>query len=109
MKYNHSDAHKFTYGLSSKLYVVNPGKRDPIGFDSRFVGVNIPKERGLESAVFLSDNFTVNEKLLIDAGLRYSHYLSMGESTQRVYAENEPKVEGTLIDNVYYKKNEVIN
>jgi len=108
MKYNHSDAHKFTYGLSSKLYVVNPGNRDPIGLDSRFVSVDIPKERGLESAVFVSDNFTVNEKLQIDAGLRYSHYLSMGESTQRVYAENEPKVEGTLIDNVYYKKNEVI-
>ncbi|WP_347924995.1 carboxypeptidase-like regulatory domain-containing protein [Pontimicrobium sp. SW4] len=108
MKYNHSDAHKFTYGLSSKLYVVNPGNRDVIGTDSRFVGVNIPKERGLESAVFVSDNFTVNEKLLIDAGLRYSHYMSLGESTQRVYAEGQPKVEGTLIDNVYYKKNEVI-
>jgi len=108
MKYNHSDAHKFTYGVSSKLYEVNPGNRNPIGMDSRFVRVNIPKERGLESAVFLSDNFTVNEKLLIDAGLRYSHYMSLGESTQRVYAENQPKVEGTLIDNVSYKKNEVI-
>lgn len=108
MKYNHSDAHKFTYGLSSKLYVVNPGNRDVIGSDSRFVNVNIPKDRGLESALFISDNFTVNEKLLIDAGLRYSHYMSLGESTQRVYAEDQPKVEGTLIDNVYYKKNEVI-
>ncbi|MCK0109063.1 TonB-dependent receptor [Flavobacteriaceae bacterium S0825] len=108
MKYNHSDAHKFTYGLSSKLYVVKPGNRDVIGADSRFVGVNIPKDRGLESAVFVSDNFTVNEKLLIDVGLRYSHYMSLGESTQRVYAEDQPKVEGTLIDNVYYKKNEVI-
>lgn len=108
MKYNHSDAHKFTYGLSSKLYVVNPGNRDPIGQDSRFVGVNIPKERGLESAIFVSDNFTVSEKLLIDAGLRYSHYMALGESTQRVYAENEPKVEGSLVDNVYYNKNEVI-
>jgi len=108
MKYNHSDAHKFTYGLSSKLYAVNPGSRVPIGLDSRFVSVNIPKERGLESAVFISDNFTVNDKLLIDAGLRYSHYLSLGESTQRVYALNEPKVEGTLIENAYYKKNEVI-
>ena len=108
MKYLHSDAHKFTYGLSSKLYIVNPGNRNPIGLDSRFANVNIPKERGLESAVFISDSFTVNEELLIDAGLRYSHYISLVESTQRVYAENSPKVEGTLIDNVYYKKNEAI-
>jgi len=108
MKYLHSNAHKFTYGLSSKLYVVNPGNRALIGLDSKFASVNIPKERGLESAVFLSDAFNVNEKLLIDIGLRYSHFLSLGESTQRVYAENVPKVEGTLIDNVYYKKNEVI-
>jgi hypothetical protein len=108
MKYLNSDAHKFIYGLSSKLYVVNPGSRDPIGIDSRFVGVIIPKERGLESAIFISDNFTVNDKLLIDAGFRYSYYLSLGESSQRVYAENVPKGEGTLIDNLEFKKNEVI-
>jgi len=108
MKYLKSDAHKFTYGLSSKLYVVNPGELDPIGVDSRFESVNIPKERGLESAVFISDEFTINEKLLVDIGLRYSHYISLGESFQRVYEKDVPKGDVTLIDNVFFEKNEAI-
>ena len=69
LKYLHSDKHKFDYGISSKLYVVNPGSIKPNGSESIIEIVKIPKERALESAIFISDNFKVNKKLLINLGI----------------------------------------
>ncbi len=68
----------------------------------------IPEEQGLESAAFLSDSWKVNDKLLIDAGLRYSVYLALGAASQRIYEENAPKNNSTLVETREYKDNEVI-
>ena len=108
MKYLHSDAHKFTYGLSSKLYNTRPGYIRPDGSESIIENLDIPKERGLESALFLSDNFTINDKLLMEIGLRYSFYFALGPSEQRIYEDGAPKSEGTFVDTEVYAKNEII-
>ena len=108
MKYLHSKAHRFNYGISSKLYEVDPGNKEPLNSESIITTVSIPKERALESAVYLSDNFTINDKLLINAGIRYSFYASLGESSQRVYEEGFPKSESTIIDTLNFTKDEVI-
>lgn len=108
VKYQFSDTHQFDYGISSKLYVVNPGSFNPIGSNSIFQPTVIPKERALESALFISDSYTVNENLLVDIGFRYSFYTALGESVQRVYEEGLPLGEGTLINSINYKNNESI-
>ena len=108
VKYQFSDTHQFDYGISSKLYVVNPGNFKPIGSNSIFEPTVIPKERALESALFISDSYTVNENLLVDIGFRYSFYTALGESVQRVYEDDLPLGEGTLINSINYKNNESI-
>ena len=108
MKYLHSDAHKFDYGISGKLYNVDPGNIDPLGSNSIVEPLDIPRERGLESAIFISDNWTINKKLRINAGIRYSIFAALGESTQRIYAEGLPRNEGTLIGTEEFGSNEVI-
>ncbi|WP_190808885.1 carboxypeptidase-like regulatory domain-containing protein [Flagellimonas sp. S3867] len=108
MKYLHSDKHKFDYGISSKLYIVNPGDIVPLGGNSDVSSLTIPEERGLESAVFISDSYEVNDKLLIDIGLRYSFYAALGASQQRIYQDNAPKNNGTLVETQDFDKNEVI-
>ena len=108
MKYLKSERHKFDYGISSKLYVVSPGNKSPKGPESIIEAINIPNERALESAVFISDNFEVNKNLLLNMGIRYSFYASIGESSQKVYAEGLPKNEGTVTDTLNFGKNEII-
>lgn len=108
MKYLLNDKHKFDYGISSKLYIVDPGNIDPKGSNSIVEPLSIPRERGLESAVFIADNFTVNKKLLINAGLRYSIYAALGASTQRIYEDGQPRNEGTLVEEREFGKNEII-
>ncbi|NJW55060.1 TonB-dependent receptor, partial [Salinimicrobium sp. CDJ15-91] len=70
MRYLHSKAHKFNYGVSGKLYSVNPGQIEPLGADANIQPFEIPQEKGLESAVYISDQFEVNDRLLLNAGIR---------------------------------------
>ncbi|WP_345005080.1 TonB-dependent receptor [Snuella lapsa] len=106
--YNHSKIHKFTYGIGSKLYNIQPGYIKPLGNESDIERKSLDKEKGLESAVFLSDLFSVNEKLQLDAGLRYSVYTALGESSQNIYNPDAPRSEESVIYTKFYKNNEVV-
>ena len=108
MNYTLNEKHKINYGIASKLYGVNPGFLDPKSPDSQIVPISINKERGLESAAYISDNFKVNSKFLVDFGLRYSTFSALGASAQRIYQEGVPKNEGTVTEVRNYDKNEVI-
>ncbi len=103
-----NDKHKLNYGLSNKLYSLNPGSKEPLNNQSTINPVIIPKEQALESAIFISDDYEINKKLSLNMGIRYSFYASLGEASQRVYAEGQPRNEGTLIETKDYSKNEVI-
>jgi len=103
-----NDKHKLNYGLSSKLYNIDPGFLSPKKTESLLLPINIQSEKGLESALYVSDEFKVSNKLLINYGLRYSFYASLGESTQRVYAPNVPLNDATVIGENHFAKNEVI-
>lgn len=100
--------HSLNYGVVSKLYVVDPGKVTPGGADSDITALTIPREKASENAVFLSDSYKPNDKLLLDLGVRYSYFLALGPSTQRTYQENAPKNSGTQTGTEEYGNNEVI-
>ncbi len=108
MKYLYSKAHKFDYGISAKIYGVEPGEIEPLGNNSTVEFKRIEKEKGLESALFISDLFEVNEKLSFDIGLRYSTYASLGGGTQNIYAANQPLSNESVIETRTYGNNEVI-
>ncbi len=108
MKYLHSEAHTFDYGISGKYYSVDPGTLDPLNSQSIVTPLEIPQEQGFEGGVFISDSFKVSEKFLVDAGIRYSFYAALGESDQRIYQENVPKNQGTLVEVQSFGNNEVI-
>ncbi|MFV8343141.1 TonB-dependent receptor [Flavobacterium sp. XS2P39] len=108
LNYLFSEKHKFNYGISSKAYSINPGSLDPKDPESLLLPINIDKEKGLESAIYVSDNFKVSEKLLIDLGLRYSFYAALGKSSQRIYESDLPMNDATVVETKNFKNNEVI-
>ena len=95
-KYILNESHNIDYGVSGKLYSLLPGEIDPKGPDDLIQPLTVPREKALEAAIFLSDNFTVNDKLQLDLGLRYSFFGAMGPSVQREYQEGLPKSEATV-------------
>lgn len=100
--------HTLEYGVSSKLYLVDPGNRNPLNAESIIEPIDIPREKGLESALFISDKFKMSDRLLIDAGVRLSLFSALGPSTQRIYQENLPRNEANLIDTREFEPNEFI-
>lgn len=108
MLYKLDEKHKIDYGLSSKLYVINPGSKIPNGSNSIVSSINVQKEKSLESALFITDNFKFNDKLSINAGLRYSLYASLGKGNINVYEVDKPKNETTITNVLSFKNNEVI-
>ncbi|NMH87077.1 TonB-dependent receptor [Flavivirga algicola] len=107
-RYLRNKKHKFTYGLSSKLYSIKPGDINPLGEESVIESKSVEKEKGLESAVFISDLFEVNKKLLFDLGFRYSFYKALGPDSQNVYALNVPLSSESVTETKQYGNNEII-
>lgn len=108
MDHKLNNKHKLSYGMSSKLYLTDLGTVKPLGNNSDVEEKTIQPEKGLESALYLADLFNVNDKLLLDIGLRYSFYAALGKSTQKVYREGEPKSESSVTEIKNYNNNEAI-
>ncbi|MDX5584109.1 MAG: carboxypeptidase-like regulatory domain-containing protein [Aureibaculum sp.] len=108
MKYLANEKHKIDYGISSKLFNISPGNINPKGDQSVIIPLKIADERGLESAIFVADNFEVNQKLLLNIGFRYSFFSALGASTQNIYDPTQPRSENSVIDTQTFNKNEVI-
>ena len=85
-------AHALLYGLNVLFYDLNPGTMIPLGDVSRIVLRSLDRQRGIEPALFLSDTWTINEKLAIDAGVRATGFKGMGQS--RFYGGPEYRISG---------------
>jgi len=108
MNYEYSSKHTFTYGIEGKLYKIDPGSFQPTHPASLLDPLHLDEEKGLEAAVFLSDAFEVTDKLLLDAGIRYSHFIALGKGSQRIYDPNLPKSDASVIEIREFDENESI-
>lgn len=108
LNYDYNKNHNFNYGINSKLYNVSPGDIRPQGENSIITSKNINEEKGLESALYVSDIYKINKNLTLDLGLRYSLYKSLGPAIQNIYETNSPKTENTITETLEFNNNETI-
>jgi hypothetical protein len=107
-RYLMHEKHNMDYGISGKVYSVLPGEIQPNSPRDIVLALKIPKEQALETAVFVTDNFKVNDKILLDIGLRYSFYAALGPADPRQYQRDLPVSEGSVIDTLHFGKNKII-
>ncbi|WP_299529622.1 TonB-dependent receptor [Ulvibacterium sp.] len=107
LKYLLNESHTIDYGISGKLYSVLPGEIAPKSPNDIILPLTVPEEKALESALFISDNFKINEQLQLDLGLRYSFYAALGPSTQRTYQEGAPRTEANVTGSETFDNNEI--
>lgn len=100
--------HQWKGGVSSILYSVNPGVLKPEGVESTIHELRLQQERGLEHAVYVSDLFSLNSRLSIEAGLRYSFYQSLGAASVYKYKPNVPRSRESIVDTLSYSGNSVL-
>ncbi|MDB5266984.1 MAG: hypothetical protein JWP58_24 [Hymenobacter sp.] len=100
--------HTVDFGVSSQLYRVSPGSFQPLGAASLIKPDVLAQEKGLESALYVSDRFDITPRFSVSAGLRYSLYQALGPRAVYRYAPGESRSEATITDTVRYGNNQVL-
>ncbi|MES2517660.1 MAG: TonB-dependent receptor [Bacteroidota bacterium] len=94
--YNPNDKHKINFGLSGVTYNISPGTLNE-NVKSRVATVILPDEQSLELAAYVDDEYKVNEKFTVQAGLRYASYMNFGPYTVRKYIDGLPRTNSSQI------------
>jgi hypothetical protein len=97
-----TDRHSLTGGVSMTRYGISPGNLNPKGDESIYEKKILQRERGLENAIYVGENYEITEQLSIYAGMRYSLYTAFGERDVFRYSPGAPRELGTVIDTAAY-------
>jgi hypothetical protein len=103
-----NEEHTINFGLNSTLYHQQRGDFLPLDENSLIQPISFEPEQGLESGIYIGDNWIVSPELEIIAGLRYNLYTYLGPKTIYNYIPGYPKEEETITDTVFYGNNERI-
>lgn len=103
-----TDKHQAKIGVMSSWYKINPGELIPnLSPSVNPVATNV--EYGLESAVFVEDNFRLGVHLDASIGLRYSLFMALGPGTVRQYAPELPLSESSITGSKSYDSRQIID
>jgi outer membrane receptor for monomeric catechols len=111
LKWNFSyskNKHQIEYGVDGKLYQLDPGYVTRPLEESLVTETEVDPEKGIESALYVSDDIELTPTLSVSLGLRYSFFSALGPGTVYKYDPNSSKNEQTIIDTVTYSENSVI-
>ncbi|MCF8346000.1 MAG: TonB-dependent receptor [Bacteroidales bacterium] len=97
------DNHRVEFGLNSVLYDLNRGDIVPYGGRSRRIPIDLGSERGLETSVYASNEFSLLPRLNVLLGLRYSYYGYLGPADVISYEEGVPKNKYTVVETNSYE------
>ena len=107
MLYTLTEKHSLNFGFNSILYRLDKGDFLPFG-ESIIEPKILGEEKGIESALYLGDEWRINDKLRATAGLRFSNYLYLGPQSVNTYLKGMPKTPDYLTGKVDYDNNEII-
>ncbi len=100
--------HSLAFGLNSIYYRIKPGSFIPSGKRSLVTPDILEPEQALETAVYIGDQYTVNSKFSINAGLRYSIYNYLGPRNIHTYVKGIPRDNISLLDTHSYRSGKII-
>ena len=107
-KYYFNDINALEFGLSTKRYGINPGRKLPSGANSIVSPIRINEESGLESQLYLSGTYDILPEFSIYGGLRYVLFNSFGPADVFGYESDSPKNNDSRIDTTSYAQGEII-
>ncbi|REE01513.1 TonB-dependent receptor [Marinoscillum furvescens] len=106
--YYREETQKFSFGAVSKLYTINPGQKLPLGEESLVLNTKVDEESGLETSVYLSEKYEINERLSVYGGVRYTVFQAFGPETVNYYEEGLPKNSDTQTGSEEFAAGQVI-
>ena len=102
------EKHKLNFGASTLLYDIRSGKYEPLGEYSLVATDELQKDKALESAVYLGEEWEITPKLSVNAGIRYSMFNALGPRDYYTYQPGTLPSESTIADTVRVTGNKVL-
>ena len=101
-------SHKLSFGAQAIYYGFDPGKLAPSSATSNVKPIQIEKQQSLETGIYLGDGYSISERILLDGGIRFSTFTSLGPAHVNIYQPGEPIETLNLIDTLVFKAGEKI-
>ncbi|MEM6632323.1 MAG: TonB-dependent receptor [Bacteroidota bacterium] len=96
------------YGGSMLYYKFQPGEVEFFGDTTNFSDFTINPEYALESGIYVSVEQFLGNRLNLQYGLRFSHFVNMGAGNVYVYNTENPESRTQIIDTLAYDSFEKI-
>lgn len=103
-RYFLSNSHSVKFGIGSVWYFLEPGSLLPAGYESLVAPFYLEKENANEISAYISDEYSISEKLSVYGGLRFTLYRYLGPGTVNYYSEG-PREPFNLVESVYEEDN----
>ncbi|GJM28880.1 MAG: collagen-binding protein [Cyclobacteriaceae bacterium] len=106
--FTRSEKEIYNTGFEINHTVIEPGRLQPAELNNT-EPVDINDQRSLEIAAYIQSDFEITSKLAFSAGLRYSHFLRLGEDA--IYRFDYNNLDGrypSITDTTTYSRNEII-
>jgi len=100
--------HKLNFGVQSNLYRFAPGSLKPTSENSNSANLQLDKQSSLETAFYISDALSFDNRFFVEVGLRIPTFLSFGDETVNIYADGSPRQIVDKIDELDFGKGEVV-
>jgi hypothetical protein len=91
-----------SFGMNLINYRLDRGDILPAGAESSRVPVQLGTESGIESAIYIADEYKLYPWLTLYGGLRYSLYSYMGPATVYEYYPDAPKIPASISDTLTF-------
>ncbi len=89
---NESDEHLITFGTSLTFTSISPGTYSKASEVSIIEPLEIDEERAFEGALFVGDQFQLNDQLSLYGGIRYSFFKGGKKGIEEFYHGPEPRL-----------------
>ncbi|WP_299317636.1 TonB-dependent receptor [uncultured Maribacter sp.] len=90
LKHYATDKLQVNYGVNNVYYQFNPGKIEPSNDESGIVEEQLIQKYANEFAAYVDFEHRVTDNLSLAYGLRFSHFMRLGQDELNVYANNNP-------------------
>lgn len=106
--YKLDNNHTLNFGLMSQFYNINSGTYEPLHESSLVKWDQLQKDKALESAIYIGDQWEITPKLSVNAGIRYSMFNLLGPRTYYTYQDGMLPSSTTVVDSVSVGSGKVV-
>lgn len=95
-----NESNKLDFGFKTTLYNINSGVFKPVGKHSLIKPDALQKDKALESAFYIGNEWEISPSFSVNAGIRYSIFNALGPRTYHKYRDGMLPDLSTVADTV---------